>query len=1096
MLGPLELSDAGLTVEVSGVRLRRLLLRLAVEKDRVVSASELVEAVWGTAPDERPADETNALQTLVSRLRRVLGGAGAVHQSTGGYRLSAAGGRLATDVEMFAERAAQGRQALAAGDPALAAEAFGHALELWRGQVLADAGEAAYVRPLAARLEDERLDVQAERIQARLLIGESDTLVAELEQLAAQFTIRERFTGQLMMALAAAGRPAEALAAYERLRVFLADELGSDPGPALQAAHLQLLRASDVGAVTRGGANGADTLSGGRSNGTRARSNLRSSRTSFLGREEELRRLSGLLRNGRLATVVGPGGAGKTRLAGVAAAEWEQELVDGVWFVELAPVTDEANIAQAILGSLGVRANKLIERGGDLARMATVDRLIEVLGASECLLVIDNCEHLIGAVAALTDQLLAQCPDLRVLATSREPLGIDGEALCLLSPLSLPQGGAGAAVSVAEALAYPAVQLFADRAAAVSADFVVDESSVESVVEIVRRLDGLPLAIELAAARLRVLPVGEVAARLSDRFRLLTGGSRAAMPRHRTLRAVVEWSWELLTPSERLLAERLAIFPAGATANSVAAVCVDDRLPPGEVGELLNALVDKSLLRVVDEETAEGAELRYRMLETIREYGAEKLADHDAVHQVRLAHAQHYADLVRRAEPWLRNSEQVVWFRRLDRERDNILAALSYFGAMGLAAPAVEMASSLGWYWTLLGSHSEAATWTGFALQVPGEVPPASRAMAECLYEINQMATGFGDGGEDELSESVERMTTLRDRLLDVDDGFDPMVVLLRALMSFFAGDEEALLHGLDEALEKGEPWVQAAALMFRAHMWENVGDVPAMIADAERAYVLFTEIGDRWGLASTLSTLASIHTLQGDLDAAIAECEQSAQYLREFKASGDEAMMHLRLADLHLRRGDAVAAKGEAELAGTADFQAGSRVQRLLADAALAGIALASGDRAAVDGFRRTLSDQLGQLRSGHPINAHVRAVALAMVARLELSADEQYDARQTLKEAYEVGRETKDMPIMAAVAATVAEYAASCGNSAAAAEILGAAAQLRGADDPTDVWVRALSQTLQDQPDGQFELCYQRGKALDRAGALARVDPSSLAG
>ena len=249
-----------------------------------------------------------------------------------------------------------------------------------------------------------------------------------------------------------------------------------------------------------------------------------------------------------------------------------------MWLIELAPVTDEKAIAQAMLSALGLVDTRAVERRVERPARDTTDHLFDVLAEADCVLLVDNCEHLIGPVASLIDQLLARCPDVRILTTSREPLGIVGESLCVLPPLGLPPVGVGAA----EAAAHPAVQLLVERAQAVSAGFVVDDSTVDHVTEIVRRLDGLPLAIELAAARLRVMPIGEIAAKLSDRFRLLTGGSRTAMPRHRTLRAVVEWSWDLLGPKERLLAERLAVFPAGATEASAIAVCGDNRLPAAE----------------------------------------------------------------------------------------------------------------------------------------------------------------------------------------------------------------------------------------------------------------------------------------------------------------------------------------------------------------------------------------------------------------------------------------------------------------------------------------------------------------------------------
>jgi predicted ATPase/DNA-binding SARP family transcriptional activator len=615
VLGPLELTSGGAAIDVSGARLRRLVIRLAVDAPRAVSAGELADAVWG---DQRPGDEANALQSLVSRLRRVLVDSAAVAQVPGGYRLTG----VTTDLDRVTELVQQARTAAVRHDAAGAADLFGQALQLWRGSVLTDAADAEFAAPLVTYWDDVRMQLLAERIAADLTVGATPELVIELEGLARDFPFREEFCGQLMTALAAQGRPAEALAAYDRLRRRLADELGTDPSAELQQAYLALLRADRSEAAP---------------DRARRRTNVRASLTSFLGRDDELKRVSALLDSGRLATIVGPGGAGKTRLAAVIATDWADRFSDGVWMVELAPVTDAANLPQAILGSLGIRSNRVLEQGVELHRMATSDRLLDVLSDACCLLVVDNCEHLITDVAELLDTVLARCPDVRVLTTSREPLGIDGEALCSLPPLTLPRPGS----SVSEARSFASVQLFSDRAEAVSADFALTDDNCDAVVEIVRRLDGLPLAIELAAARLRVLPVDEVAARLTDRFRLLTGGSRVAMPRHRTLRAVVDWSWDLLTPTERLLAERLSVFPSGATPESAVAICSDDRLSAEDVPDLLGALVDKSLLQV----SAEGG-VRYRMLETIREYGIERLSERGEVSTVRLAHATFFAALV------------------------------------------------------------------------------------------------------------------------------------------------------------------------------------------------------------------------------------------------------------------------------------------------------------------------------------------------------------------------------------------------------------------------------------------------------------------
>ncbi|MEO9237305.1 MAG: AfsR/SARP family transcriptional regulator, partial [Jatrophihabitantaceae bacterium] len=815
--------------------------------------------------------------------------------------------------------------------------------------------------------------------------------------------------------------------------------------------------------------------------------------------DEELARLSGLLETGRLATVVGPGGAGKTRLAGVVASQWLDRLPDGVWLIELAPVTDEANLGQAMLSTLGIWADNVLEHGVEVARRPAVEQLTEVLTDVECLLVVDNCEHLISAVAGLVARLLGACPRLRVLATSREPLGIDGEALCLIAPLSLPAPSAGPA----EATGHASVQLFADRAAAVSADFRIDAATVGPVVQIVRRLDGLPLAIELAAARLRVLPVAEIAARLSDRFRLLTGGSRSALPRHRTLRAVVEWSWDLLTDAERLLAERLAIFPSGASVDSAVAVCAGDQLPAIEVPELLSALVDKSLLQV-SSDAADGV-LRYQMLETIREYGIERLAERGELARLRLAHAQLFSRLAAQHTAGLRGRDQLWHLRALQTEWDNVLSGLGYLAdlatdatdpveASSAAEDALVMAYALSWYWMTLGRHSEAARWLSLVLAATAGNRSRRRLPVEAMYELNSVAATFGATEPAAAVPSFDRFDELFDLLGETDDGRDPLLPLVRAILTFFGGSQARSLAALEPALASPDPWIRASGLMFRAHVHENSGDPAGMREDAEAAQQLFSEIGDRWGMASTGTVLAQLKVFDGDLPAAIESYQLAARYMREFGALSDESMLHLQLSDLYLRIGNVAAAKDRVALSRDGDFQLGSRAQRLMTDAAEATIALVEGDLGAVAGLRDRLLTEV-ELLSPSPVNGHVMAIALAKLAELQVAGGQLDRAERTLDRAYGYGQAAHDMPIMAYVAMAVARWACAVGAPAEAAQIFGATAQLRGAPDPTDPLGRRLrSDLIGHLGEQRYQQEFNAGQGLPRADALARVGPGSV--
>jgi predicted ATPase/DNA-binding SARP family transcriptional activator len=632
LLGPLEVrTDSGPPAEVGGARLRALLILLALDAGRVATTQRLIEGVWGAAP---PLGAANALQALVSRLRRAVPDL-PVESHPAGYRLAIPPDQV--DVARF-ERLAGAGQAALPHDPAAAAGLLREALGLWRGAALADVADADFARAPAARLTELRLSTIEDRIEAELKLGASGAdVLAELEELAAEHPLRERLVALLVRALYAAGRPADALAAYERARNLLADQLGVDPSPALAALHVAILR-GDPDLVPAPVPTPDAT----------PRTNLRAALTSFVGREEDVVRVGKLVSESRLTTLIGPGGAGKTRLAVESARTRLDQMPDGVWLVELAPVTDGSEVPWSVLTALGLREQALLAPRSRTLSPAEpneargvgepLDRLVGALADKRLLLVLDNCEHLIDAAAATVDRLLGACPGVRVLATSREPLRITGENLWPVEPLAMPPADAPAR----EVTCYPSVRLFADRAAAVRPGFAVDDQTVAPVVRICRALDGMPLAIELAAARLRSMTPEQVATRLDDRFRLLTGGSRTALPRHQTLRAVVDWSWELLDEAERALLRRLAVFAGGATAEAAEQVCAGP-VAAADVFDLLTVLVDKSLVVAVGD-----GRPRYRLLETIRAYGLERLAEAGEAEQVRRLHAEHFLALAER----------------------------------------------------------------------------------------------------------------------------------------------------------------------------------------------------------------------------------------------------------------------------------------------------------------------------------------------------------------------------------------------------------------------------------------------------------------
>lgn len=1074
ILGSLEVRTDQGALPLAGARLRRLLLRLAVDAGSAVSPAELLDAVW---PDGelRPDGATNALQSLVSRLRRALGHAGAVLQLPGGYGLAVE--RADVDAHRFLSLAARGRRELRQADAESALATLGNAMGLWRGAALADADDASYAAAVIARLEEQRLRATTDLFDAHIALGRAAEVVGQLEELATSDLLREDFTGQLMTALSVAGRTAEALMAYERLRARLAGELGMDPSPKLQAQHLALLRG-------QGRPEGPAPVA--RRSAPPRLTNIRSALTSFIGREVELVRIEALLAAGRLTTIIGPGGAGKTRLAATAAAAQQERCPDGVWMIELAPVTDGADIAQAMLGALGLMDTMILDRRTDRTARDSVERLFEALQNRSTLLVVDNCEHLIVPVAELLEAILTRCPAVQVLATSREPLGIVGESLCVIPPLGLPP----LTSTAVEAVGYPAVRLLADRAGAVSVHFRVDDANVAAVIEIVRRLDGLPLAIELAAARLRVLPVGEIAARLGDRFRLLTGGNRTAMPRHRTLRAVVEWSWDLLTPAETLLAERLSVFPAGTTEAAALEICGDGRLDAADIPDLLLSLVDKSLLQVVD-----SPGLRYRMLETIREYGVERLAERSEADPARAAHADHFEGLVGRLEPVVRSSGQLEAIATLDAEQDNIAAAIRFLGDSGAAQRAATMTLACLWHWSMTERQTEIITWMDYLLGLPGIEQSSLVLYLQAARAVSMLQSGLAQTSRQE-SDLMAEFAVLAEALVTAPPPPWAGLIALGPVLSFFSGHHRSGTLMSQELLRSPDPWIRATIRTMRASFHENNGDLEEMRIDADAALRDFEVIGDRWGLATTLNSRAWIRTMDGDSPGAVRDYERALDCLHGLGSNEDDQLIHLRLSGLRMRMGDLegaraslVTARGDVTAVGPQAV-----VVSLFVDGAEVGLRLMEGDREGALALCADLRRRVAERGDSPWMRGHLAALTLGATAKVALQVGDLEQAIADVVMAYPVARESVDMPIVATVGVSVAGVAMRCGQTSRSAVMLGASARLRGGDDLTDPSTHWLVGELREALGPAFDAAYAAGKALSVEACLDALDPRSL--
>src|SRR6266516_2737491 len=814
LLGTLAVwADNGRLVEVPEAKVRALLADLLIHLGRPVPADRLIDDLWG---DNLPVRPAGALQLKVSRLRQALGnaepgGGELVTFRSPGYLLRIDGD--AVDEHRFA---ALIERAGAAEDLRGRAGLLADALALWRGPPLADFADAMFAQPAIARLEEQRLVALEEQAEVRLALGEHSLLTGELGELVAAHPLRERLRAAHMLALYRAGRQAEAVTSYGELRGRLADDLGLDPGPGLAALYQDILEQAP----------GLQRVQAPATLATRPRTNLPAMLTDVVGRTAAVTDLRALLNERRLVTLTGPGGVGKTRLALETAAQAVDAFPDGVWLVELAgpALAGPRTPADAVMAVLGIR---------DDSSMDPSDLLADALRTSRMLLVLDNCEHLVDQAAKLTAQLLQAAPGLRMLVTSREPLMLAGEVVWAVPPL--PQSSA--------------VQLFVLRAGASAPGFRLDEDNAHAVAARCRRLDGIPLALELAATRVRTLGVHELLARLDDRFRLLVTGHRDAPARQQTLSAVIDWSWELLSEPERLVLQRLAVAADSCSLHAAEAICAEDGL---DVPGLVARLVDRSLVAVTD--GPDGP--RYRLLESVAAYGLQRLHQAGESTQLRLRHRRYYTSLADRAGPHLRGHDQRSWLRRLDSDTANLRRSFDAAIQDNDASAALRMVNALAWYWFLRGRLTEARRALDQALAL-GHGSAAARATATA-WQRGFMALA-GERGKHTappplggIDDPIIRATLEWFHAFVASDFGDPSVgeaMVGRALASFRA---------------LGDRWGIAAALSTRAKLAMIRGDPAAAHGDAQQSLAVFRELGDQWGQLQAIEWLGAAEAATG----------------------------------------------------------------------------------------------------------------------------------------------------------------------------------------------------------------------------------------
>ncbi|MCD0442231.1 winged helix-turn-helix domain-containing protein [Glycomyces sp. A-F 0318] len=1013
LLGPFAVrDDEDQPVELAGARLRALVARLALEPGREISADTLTDAVW-----EGEAPSANALQALVSRVRRAVG-AERLTRGTAGYRLALDPADV--DVLRFERLAETGRR----GDLAALREAE----SLWRGAAFADLLDLRFARAEAVRLERLRSETARERLALEIAAG-ADVL-AELEPVAAAHPLDERWQALLMRALYATGRPAEALDVFERTRGRLADELGADPSAELAELHLHVLRRSAAPTARP----------------ERRRSNLKAQLTSLVGREADLEALAAALAAARLVTVTGPGGAGKTRLAVEAAARMSDLAPQGVWLVELAAVVDDADVAPAVLRAVGAREAGLLEPSAHDA----ASRLEEYFADQDALVVLDNCEHRIGAAAALAARLLGACPGLRILATSREALAIGGERLYPIPPLPL---------SADRPEESPAVRLFCERAAAVRPGFALDAANTPAVVEICRRLDGLPLAVELAAARMRALDAAQIAARLDDRFALLAGADRTAPERHRTLEGVIAWSWELLSDAERALAMWMSVYPGGVGLDRV-----------GDLGALAG-LVDKSLVE------HDGG--RYRMLETIRSYAAARLDRDGDGEAERDAMARYCVDLAERSDDETRSAVQLEAMARLDAEHDNLLAVLGRSVANGDKETGLRMVAALFWYWHLRGFRSQLQHWFAAVLGLPGEVPAPLRPAVLLMTGMSQSQLGDPEAGARSITEGIA---------LGRKAGGGIAGRALMAIAPAFLSDPDVAGD-----LASAGGWERGIVLLTAAAVGEG-STGPEGAAQVERAEAEFTVLGERFGLASVLRMRAEYWARRGDHDAAREALARAARLLDELGTAADAAETYAELG-LATALGGAVERAWE-PLALASERTDADRDPHTTAYVrwCRAQVLLHAGDRA--EALREL--DAAERVFDGSVEDSRVQVWGAALRAVAALAEGDAALARRRLGALTSSHLTAAADPNLAVAARVGAAVALADGGADRAATLLGAAFALLGAADGRgyDAALRTPERAREALGDRAFEESFERGTAMGRDAAVELLLAESARG
>src|SRR5215218_4608825 len=851
LLGAMQLRVDDEPAKLPGAAERGLLALLLLSPGRTVAASSLIDRLWSESA--LPADPLNALQLRVSKLRRALAAHGVdviVREATG-YRAEFDRDRV--DLHRFVSLVQAARSAARGTRAGDALTLYDEALALWRDDPLADFAGEGWANIEAARLDQLHQAALTERAEAALVTGRHVEVAADLEPAVARDPGQEALAGLLMTALYRAGRQADALEVVARTRRHLDDELGLQPSAALRTLHQRILEQDDAlaavaaqpgsagAAPAEAGpeAPGAQTPAVGQEADTGPKRTLPIPTLRLIGRDDELAQLSDALTRQRIVTLVGPGGAGKTSLAMASAHQLADHFEQHVHLARLAALSNPADVPLAVADALGVPLD-----GAD-PNAAVRARLLAYLANRRLLLVLDNCEHVIDAVATLVDSILGAAAHVTVLATSREALAVPGEVQVSVAPLAVPPEGTPAE----QVLQFPAAALFVERASAVRASVRLAEPKFLALAQVCRQLDGLPLALELAAARMSSLSLPDLAGRLGDRFGLLTSGPRTAEARQRTLRATVEWSHALLSQPEQQAFRRLAVFQGGWTLEAAEAVVAGKNIPAGEVFDVLDHLVNRSMVVLEP-----GAPSRYRMLETLRQYAVEELDASRERDDAAARHATFFRHFAEQAEQSLRGHGQRAALQRLRNEHPNLRAALARLSAdSSRVEDGLRLAGSLALFWHL-GRHVEGREVLSKLIATPGAsqqararalqavsiverpraclVHPSPRC-AETALESLQLFEAEGDAHRAALSKVLLAVELL--------DGSGP---------GRFA---QLLAEAEKQFTAQADHWGHAVVAFVRLQNFIRRGDEPRSRAMGRTASEAFRRLDDAWGLSAVL---------------------------------------------------------------------------------------------------------------------------------------------------------------------------------------------------------------------------------------------------